>query len=140
MDLKSTIDYLNHYLEEDERRPITFAVEVFRPGSIGGTPCVEIKRIRAGFDWDQGKMLLTPAQPLTTLTPEDVEAIRQDIKKAQSPAGYQAYKHNKEQRDGDTLLLTRVLAEAADHLSPELRADIEKRIPGFANKGPIPAR
>jgi len=34
---------------------------------FGGTPTVDIKSVHAGFDWDKGKLLLTPENPLLVL-------------------------------------------------------------------------
>lgn len=77
--------------------PITLAVCVFRPGAIGGTPVSRIVNMAAGFDWDSSLMLLTPEQPLTTLTSDDVAAIRTSAKAGQSWHAYQAHKRSAEQ-------------------------------------------
>ncbi|EKF0449711.1 hypothetical protein OX161_003251, partial [Escherichia coli] len=70
---------------------------VHSPGSIGSTPSVEVQSIHAGFDWDSGKVLIFPAQPLTTLTPEQVADITDSVRKGQSWHAYQEYKKHKEQ-------------------------------------------
>ncbi|WP_296277315.1 hypothetical protein [Pseudomonas sp. UBA7530] len=76
--------------------PLSLAVRVFRPGSIGGTPVSRIVSMQAGFDWDSRLMLLTPEHPLTTLSSDDVAAIRTSASKGQSWHAYQAYKKNAE--------------------------------------------
>ncbi|MCN7876056.1 ead/Ea22-like family protein [Escherichia coli] len=70
---------------------------VHSPGSIGSTPSVEVQSIHAGFDWDSGKVLIFPAQPLTTLTPEQITDITDSVRKGQSWHAYQEYKKHKEQ-------------------------------------------
>ena len=76
------------------RRDMDVTIVVHSPGSIGSTPSVEVQSIHAGFDWDSGKVLIFPAQPLTTLTPEQ---ITDSVRNGQSLHAYQAYKKHKEQ-------------------------------------------
>lgn len=73
-------------------------IVVHAPGSLGGTPSVGLsgRGIQVGFDWDHGKLLLNPEVPLTRLTPEDVAAIHESVKKGQSWHAYQAHKKTKE--------------------------------------------
>lgn len=140
MELKNALQLMQHYITEDERRPMKLAIVVTSQGSLGGTPCVEVQSIHAGIDWDNGKLMIHPAQPLTALTAEDVADIRKSVAGGQSWHAYQAYKKHQEQlkaveaqrdtahailRDlvelvsgvggtGDTLLDTIKLAEIAD--------------------------
>ncbi|EME6223986.1 hypothetical protein VY664_003213 [Salmonella enterica subsp. enterica serovar Cerro] len=76
------------------RRDMDVTIVVHSPGSIGSTPSIEVQSIHAGFDWDSGKVLIFPAQPLTTLTPEQ---ITDSVRKGQSWHAYQEYKKHKEQ-------------------------------------------
>jgi hypothetical protein len=66
-------------------------IQTFAPGSVGGTPGVAVVGMHPGFDWDKGRFLLQPAQPLTTLTPEDVCAVRESVQKSQSWHAYKAW-------------------------------------------------
>ena len=79
------------------RRDMDVTIVVHSPGSIGSTPSVEVPSIHAGFDWDSGKVLIFPAQPLTTLTPEQITDITDSVRKGQSWHAYQEYKKHKEQ-------------------------------------------
>ncbi|EJO0198907.1 hypothetical protein NQT58_003271 [Escherichia coli] len=79
------------------RRDMDVTIVVHSPGSIGSTPSVEVQSIHAGFDWDSGKVLIFPAQPLTTLTPEQITDITDSVCKGQSWHAYQEYKKHKEQ-------------------------------------------
>ncbi|EEW7131056.1 hypothetical protein [Escherichia coli] len=78
------------------RRDMDVTIVVHSPGSIGSTPSVEVQSIHAGFDWDSGKVLIFPAQPLTTLTPEQITDITDSVRKGQSWHAYQEYKKHKE--------------------------------------------
>ncbi|EFE3314617.1 DUF551 domain-containing protein [Escherichia coli] len=80
-----------------DRRDMDVTIVVHSPGSIGSTPSVEVQSIHAGFDWDSGKVLIFPAQPLTTLTPEQITDITDSVRKGQSWHAYQEYKKHKEQ-------------------------------------------
>ncbi|AUL84141.1 hypothetical protein K3232_005225 [Escherichia coli] len=90
---------LNRILSNNHshRRDMDVTIVVHSPGSIGSTPSVEVQSIHAGFDWDSGKVLIFPAQPLTTLTPEQVADITDSVRKGQSWHAYQEYKKHKEQ-------------------------------------------
>ncbi|EPT5695795.1 hypothetical protein ACVRGQ_002238 [Escherichia coli] len=79
------------------RRDMDVTIIVHSLGSIGSTPSVEVQSIHAGFDWDSGKVLIFPAQPLTTLTPEQITDITDSVRKGQSWHAYQEYKKHKEQ-------------------------------------------
>lgn len=79
------------------RRDMDVTIVVHSPGSIGSTPSVEVQSIHTGFDWDSGKVLIFPAQPLTTLTPEQMTDITDSVRKGQSWHAYQEYKKHKEQ-------------------------------------------
>ena len=80
------------YVQGSMRDQTVLAVEVFQPGSIGGTPRSLITAMQAGFDWDNGRMLLKPASPLTVLTPEQVAAIERSARQGQSWHAYEAQK------------------------------------------------
>lgn len=73
-------------------REMELSIRVLAPGSIGGAPCVAVKDIQIGFDWDHGKILLEPEIPLTRLSADDVLAIKEDAKKGQSWSAFQKYK------------------------------------------------
>ncbi|CTW59365.1 hypothetical protein AC35_5237 [Escherichia coli 3-475-03_S3_C2] len=78
-------------------RDMDVTIVVHSPGRIGSTPSVEVQSVRAGFDWDAGKVMIFPAQPLTTLTPEQITDITDSVRKGQSWHAYQEYKKHKEQ-------------------------------------------
>ncbi|WP_105475802.1 hypothetical protein [Escherichia coli] len=78
-------------------RDMDVTIVVHSPGRIGSTPSVEVQSIQAGFDWDAGQVMIFPAQPLTTLTPEQITDITDSVRKGQSWHAYQEYKKHKEQ-------------------------------------------
>ncbi|EMG6744765.1 hypothetical protein V5J12_004220 [Escherichia coli] len=90
---------LNRILSNNHshRRDMDVTIVVHSPGSIGSTPSVEVQSIHAGFDWDSGKVLIFPSQPLTTLTPEQITDITDSVRKGQSWHAYQEYKKHQEQ-------------------------------------------
>lgn len=92
MDALTAIEHLQRAAISDPHRQRTLSVRIFSPGAIGGTPCIDVLSIQAGIDWDKGKILLEPATALTALSAEDVLAIRESAKKAQSWHAYQAHK------------------------------------------------
>ena len=81
-----------NFVADYRRDQTTLQVEVFRPGGVGVTPRVAIVAMQAGFDWDNGAMLLKPATPLTELTQEDVAAIHDSVRNGSSWHAYQSHK------------------------------------------------
>lgn len=80
-----------------QRRDPKITILVHSPGRIGPSPSVEVEAIHAGFDWDAGQVMIYPAQPLTVLTPEQVSAIEESVRKGQSWHAYQAHKKHREE-------------------------------------------
>lgn len=89
------------------------AVRIHQPGSLGGTPVVNVadiefvhvKSVEKGFDWDSNKIILTLERDVCTLTPEDRDAITQSVSKGQSWHAYQAYKKGQEELNALKALL-----------------------------------
>ncbi|MEC6146119.1 MULTISPECIES: hypothetical protein [Klebsiella pneumoniae complex] len=86
-----------------QRRDPEITIVVHSPGSIGPSPSVEVEAIHAGFDWDAGQVMIYPAQPLTTLTPEQVEDITTSVRKGLSWHAFEAYKKHKAQLENAAL-------------------------------------
>ncbi|EQD80914.1 hypothetical protein B1A_00383, partial [mine drainage metagenome] len=69
-------------------------VSVQSQAELRGTiPAVGINAAHAGFDWDSGRVLLTPAQPVVALTAAQVEAIVKSVREGQSWHTYQTYQN-----------------------------------------------
>lgn len=82
-------------------RACRLVVRKFNPGGMTGHQTVEVERIDAGVDWEAGRIIITPAQRLTELSPEDVEAIRTSVRSAGS---WHAYQRERALRDRITAL------------------------------------
>lgn len=57
-------------------------VQIHRPGSIGGTPSVDLKGVLFGFDWDKGKVILVPEVPLRPAESsyeDEISALKKEI-------------------------------------------------------------
>lgn len=86
-----------------QRRDPEITISIHSPGSIGASPSVAVEAIHPGFDWDAGQVMIYPAQPLTTLTPEQVNDITESVRKGQSWHAYEAYKKHKAQLENAAL-------------------------------------
>lgn len=86
-----------------QRRDPEITIAIHSLGSIGPSPSVEVESIHAGIDWDAGQVMIYPAQPLTTLTPEQVADITTSVRKGQSWHAYEAYKKHKAQLENAAL-------------------------------------
>lgn len=103
------------------RRDMDVTIVVHSPGSIGSTPSVEVQSIHAGFDWDSGKVLIFPSQPLTTLTPEQITDITDSVRKGQSWHAYQEYKKHQEQLEKLSIELDAAKQRIAELEAREIR-------------------
>jgi hypothetical protein len=114
-DFFGKIDRITTYKGRSEPRVV---IEVHEPGSIGGTPFVEVEQVYSGIDWNAGKVLLKPAQPLTKLTREEVDAISKSVAEGQSWHAYQQYKEHKTVADAASELL-RAMEECDRDFEPD---------------------
>lgn len=73
-------------------RDLDVVIVVTQPGALGGTPSVPLLSVDAGIDWNAGKLMLTPAQPLSPLSAEEKLALVESVRKGQSWHAYQQYK------------------------------------------------
>lgn len=94
MKLKDLLNQLNAHAGSisNFNKEWTLHIPIVNQGSIGGTPCVPVKSIGIGFDWDDRKIFLWPEHTLTKLSPEDVADIRASVKGGSSWHAYQGYK------------------------------------------------
>lgn len=88
---------------EMQRREHIVAIEVHRPGWIGGTPAVAVSAVFKGFDWDNGRVIICPQVPLTELTLEQVIDITESVRKGQSWHANREYKKYKAQLENAAL-------------------------------------
>lgn len=91
MEITKVINQLNSVVTRQPHCEWKLFVRTLKPGTVGGTPCVEVKQMDVGIDWDKGKVIIDVEMPLTTLSPEDVAAIRESVKKGQSWHAYQSH-------------------------------------------------
>jgi hypothetical protein len=58
-------------------------------GTVGGTPTVGVKSMQAGFDWDQGVLLVFPEKDLRLIEADELLALR----KASEKDGWAQYEN-----------------------------------------------
>ena len=87
MNVNDLADCLQGFTKKQEW---VVVIEIKKPfTTVGGTPFVEVKSVRAGFDWDKGKIFLVPETPLTN---EDVDFAKK-FKELQDRAGWLEYEN-----------------------------------------------
>jgi hypothetical protein len=74
-------------------------IPVRRIGSIGGTPCVNIESVSAGFDWDSGKVFLSTKESLREIDRDEIKAIRDKYEEL----GWSQYKIGKIKKENEML-------------------------------------
>lgn len=82
MKLKELKEYLNSLPEGHLEKK--FMIPIFKPGTLGGTPSIEITSISLGFDWNQDAAFAETGEELTTLNTVEISAIIESVRKGQS--------------------------------------------------------
>ena len=72
-----------------------------RDSTMGPIPHVEAQALMRGMDWENNCMILTTAQPLTVLTPDEVRDIQLSMRQGSNWHSYQ--RHQKQQDKIDLL-------------------------------------
>lgn len=93
---------LNILTEElDHPRPATALRICVIPAdaTMGPQPTTGVKAIVEGFDWDSGTVLITPEQPLTVLSAEQVRDIQQSMRQGSNWHTYRRHERMQLQID-----------------------------------------
>lgn len=112
--LEDAIDQLARIRVLHHSRPHRLVIKKFNPGGMVGHGSTEVARIDAGFDWTAGRVIITPAKPLTELTPEQVDAIEKSVRAGGSWHAYEAQKKLRERIRALEAQITALKAGAAD--------------------------
>ena len=67
--------YKGHY-NENECDDLRICIPVKIVGVVGGTPCVDVKLLSCGFDWDKGKLMIIPEKDLRETTRDEIKTIQ----------------------------------------------------------------
>ena len=104
-------------------RPLRLVIRKHNPGGMSGHGTTEVQSIAVGFDWEAGRVVITPAKPMTELTPEDVEAITKSVRAGGS---WHAYKSQEKLRERALKAEARVaeLEMQAEAAADQLRAAV----------------
>ena len=83
-ELKDQVDWLYENQGRSMHQPpesITVGIVVKTVGTAGGTPVVGVKNIYAGFDWDNGKLLIYPESDVREIKADELWALRRASEK-----------------------------------------------------------
>jgi hypothetical protein len=83
-ELKEQVDWLyESQLRHNYPAPdgVTVSIVVKTAGTVGGTPCVGVKSMQSGFDWDNGKLMIFPEKDLRYIEADELERLRKDSDK-----------------------------------------------------------
>ena len=99
-----------------------------RDNTMGPIPHVEAQALMRGMDWENNCMILTPAQPLTVLTPDEVRDIQLSMRQGGNWHSYQ--RHQKQQDKIDLLEAQRdAVMKAMEDLLCQYRANDQDSAP-----------
>lgn len=84
-------DLMSRHLPRDAEE-CRFMVRISNPGGLTAHQTVDACDVSFGFDWEARQIVVTPAKPLTTLTPEQLAEVAASVKNGQSWHAYEAHK------------------------------------------------
>jgi hypothetical protein len=108
---------LDQFLDRLARMPgmrsaeTRLTVRIANPGGLSGSHTVSVVDAHLGFDWEARQLVLQPALPLTTLSADDVEAIRKSAAGGQS---WHAYQQHKDYKKREAKLLAEIARLSGD--------------------------
>ena len=92
----AAIEHLQRIQKMNTDRQWRLVIRKHNPGGMSGHGTTEVESIHAGFDWEAGRVVIYPANPLTELTQEQAEAIE---KSARAGGSWHAYEAQKKLRE-----------------------------------------
>lgn len=79
-ELKRMVDFAydraTGYASRDNPESYKIVIPVYRVGSVGGTPSVDVKNISIGFDWDNGKIFVNPESRLREIDRDEIKSLQ----------------------------------------------------------------
>jgi hypothetical protein len=109
--LDAAIEHLDRIKRQGGSRSWRLCIRKFNPGGLTAHQTVEVEGIHGGFDWEAGKAIITPAEPMTTLSPEDVQAIRKSVSVGGSWHAYKAQERLRDELATLRAALSRIVRE-----------------------------
>lgn len=76
MTVKELRDILNKMEEHYDNNRV--CVRILKRGVMGGSPCVSVRAINNGFDWDSGKCIIYTDPDVTEVTKDEKRDINID--------------------------------------------------------------
>jgi hypothetical protein len=129
MDAQTLHSRLEEIFSQNDKRALKnrVAIVVHRPGSVGGTPTVNITDVEVieivdahkGIDWNSNVIMLSLASEVSTLSVEQRDAITENMRRGQTVEAFEQYKSLHAKID----LLKRLLGEATPAYHAALSAD-----------------
>lgn len=96
LSLEDAIAQLQRIQTLHASRPWRLVVRKTNPGGLSCHQTTEVRSIHAGFDWEAGRVVIEPVMPLTELTTDQVDAIRQSVR---AGASWHAGQRERKMRD-----------------------------------------
>jgi hypothetical protein len=75
-------------------------IRTYKTGCVGGVNLSGLKSISAGFDWDYGKVIITPEVELREIGLDEISKLRKEAEKI----GWDIYEFNNLKRENKKLL------------------------------------
>lgn len=73
-------------------REFRLVIRKHNPGGLTAHQTTDVVGLATGFDWEAGQVVLTPARPLTELSPEQVNDIQKSVRAGGSWHAYESQK------------------------------------------------
>lgn len=89
MNLKELKEQVNKICDRIEHNPnnnledYTVSIPASHLGCVGGQPCVGVKGVNLGFDWDKSKFFIWPDTLIRATDRDEIAALNKEINKLQ---------------------------------------------------------
>lgn len=95
LSLESALSQMLRIQQASHEPDLKICIQRNNFGGLSAHQTTDVVAVRAGFDWEAGRVILVPAKPLSELSQEQADAI---VKSVRSGTSWHAYENDRKLR------------------------------------------